>query len=194
MRVLLDDNLYVMAYTLESVDTQGNEVGEASGIEVSTPKDLDHFQQYFNYYHLVYNDVVFDYEKYEKEFNKIRVVLDDSGYVMSYATIGNLDNSIEVDRPNDLDYFAERYKAFCIGKKGELVFDEKKWVEVDEDNTNDSLRLQRERECFKYINRGQLWYASLTKDQLEELKKWYNDWLNVTENKKSVPTKPKWLN
>lgn len=194
MRVLLDNDNYVIAYTLEEVDTQCNKVGEASGVEVSIPKDLDHFQQYFNYYHLVYDDVVFDYEKYEKEFNKIRVVLDDNGYVSSFATIGNLDGSIEVNKPKDIDYFIERHQAFCLGKKGELVFDEKKWVEVDEDNTNDSLRLQRERECFKYINRGQLWYNTLTKEQLEELTKWYNDWLNVTGGKKSVPTKPKWLN
>lgn len=56
----------------------------------------------------------------------------------------------------------------------------------------EQLRMRRERECFPYINRGSLWYESLTDEQLEEFKEWYVAWLNVTETL-TVPDKPQWL-
>lgn len=193
MRVLLDNDNYVIAYTLEEVNTQGNTVGEASGVEVIPPKDLDHFQQYFPYYHLVFDDLVFDYDRYNAEYDKITVLLDKDNYVIGYTIIGNIEGGVEVDKPKDIDYFEQHYQGYFLGKNG-LEFDEKKSTIVDNELMLDNLRLQRERECFKYINRGPLWYNTLTKDQLEELQKWYNDWLNVTVGRKSVPTKPKWLN
>lgn len=194
MRVLLDNDNYVMAYTLESVDTQGNKVGEASGIEVAPPKDLDHFQKYFTYYQLVFDDLIFDYDKYNAEYDKLTVLLDKDNYVIGYATIGNIEGGVEVDKPKDIDYFEQHYQGYFLGKSG-LEFDEKKWAIADNELIIDNLRVQRERECFKYINRSQLWYDTLTKDQLEELQKWYNDWLNVTENinRKSLPKRPEWL-
>lgn len=54
------------------------------------------------------------------------------------------------------------------------------------------LREQREIECFSIINRGQLWYNSLTEEQLAELQVWYKAWLDVTETK-VVPEKLEWL-
>lgn len=54
------------------------------------------------------------------------------------------------------------------------------------------IRYLRERECFSVINRGSLWYDTLTDEQKEELKVWYHDWLDVTETK-IVPDKPIWL-
>ena len=54
------------------------------------------------------------------------------------------------------------------------------------------FRKQRETECFPIINRGKLWYNCLNSEQLAELKKWYHDWLNVTETL-VIPVKPKWL-
>lgn len=54
------------------------------------------------------------------------------------------------------------------------------------------LRLERESECFSIINRGQLWYDNLTLQQREELKTWYEQWLDVTETR-VMPTKPEWL-
>jgi len=56
-----------------------------------------------------------------------------------------------------------------------------------------NLRLQRETECFPVINRGQLWYGSLTAQQISDLQQWYNAWLNVTDTMQ-VPVKPIWLN
>lgn len=56
----------------------------------------------------------------------------------------------------------------------------------------EQLREQREIECFSIINRGQLWYNTLTTEQVNELNNWYRAWLDVTETK-IVPTKPSWL-
>lgn len=55
-----------------------------------------------------------------------------------------------------------------------------------------NLRNQREVECFPVINRGKLWYDNLTTEQIAELNKWYNAWLDVTETK-VIPNKPNWL-
>lgn len=84
-----------------------------------------------------------------------------------------------------------------IGVK--YCFDVENNCVVDYDNTQDleiqtmqELRLKREIECFPIINRGKLWYDKLTNSQLEELDKWYNDWLNVTETL-IEPSKPAWL-
>lgn len=60
------------------------------------------------------------------------------------------------------------------------------------ENKKNSLRLRREQECFSIINRGALWYARLSEEQVQELEQWYNDWLNVTETLE-VPEKPEWL-
>lgn len=54
------------------------------------------------------------------------------------------------------------------------------------------LRRRREIECFPIINRGQLWYETLTEKQKTELKEWYMAWLNITETL-VVPQKPEWL-
>jgi hypothetical protein len=54
------------------------------------------------------------------------------------------------------------------------------------------LRAEREKICFPIINRGKLWYDTLTFDQLVELKRWYWDWLDVTDTN-VVPVTPSWL-
>lgn len=56
----------------------------------------------------------------------------------------------------------------------------------------DYYRNRREVECFSIINRGNLWYANLTEEQILELDKWYKAWLDVTETK-IIPDKPEWL-
>ena len=55
-----------------------------------------------------------------------------------------------------------------------------------------NLRVERERECFPIINRGQLWYDTLNEQQMNELKQWYINWLDVTDTL-VVPNKPNWL-
>ena len=54
------------------------------------------------------------------------------------------------------------------------------------------LRLLRKKECFEYINRGSLWYDTLSQDQQDELQVWYKEWLDVTKTH-VIPETPKWL-
>lgn len=58
--------------------------------------------------------------------------------------------------------------------------------------TDDELRMMRRTQCFKYINRGTLWYDRLTEEQIAELDVWYDDWLDVTITR-VIPEKPEWL-
>lgn len=67
----------------------------------------------------------------------------------------------------------------------------------------EQLRYRREEECFPYINRGVLWYNTLTTEQQQqELNTWYQAWLNVpqayleikpTDIETIIPAKPNWL-
>ena len=84
-----------------------------------------------------------------------------------------------------------------IGKT--KCFDVKKQMVIDYDNSHivqqrtiNKLRRQREAECFPIINRGELWYNTLTEKQYGELQDWYQAWLDVTETL-VVPFKPIWL-
>lgn len=70
---------------------------------------------------------------------------------------------------------------------------------IDYDDSDDirmseirSLRCKRENECFSIINRGQVWYNTLTEIQKIELQNWYQNWLNVTKTL-IEPKKPEWL-
>ena len=54
------------------------------------------------------------------------------------------------------------------------------------------IRRKREKECFEIVNRGEIWYKKLKKEQKEELEVWYDKWLNATETK-TIPKKPDWL-
>ena len=56
----------------------------------------------------------------------------------------------------------------------------------------DALRVKREEICFAIVNRGQVWYESLTAVQRAELLLWYNAWLNVTETL-TIPDTPCWI-
>lgn len=57
----------------------------------------------------------------------------------------------------------------------------------------DFWRRRREKKCFPIINRGQLWYDSLTDVQKTELRAWYKAWLDITKTY-AEPVKPIWLN
>lgn len=54
------------------------------------------------------------------------------------------------------------------------------------------LRRRREEECFSIVNRGSLWYDTLTEEEKTELAGWYRAWLDVTETL-TVPDLPIWL-
>lgn len=66
-------------------------------------------------------------------------------------------------------------------------------IVISEKESLDVLRKKREEICFPIINRGKLWYDSLSSEQYQELKDWYKKWLDVTETN-IIPETPKWLN
>lgn len=55
------------------------------------------------------------------------------------------------------------------------------------------IRERRVKECFSVINRGKLWYDRLTYEQLADLKRWYQEWLDAPETL-MTPVYPTWLN
>lgn len=54
------------------------------------------------------------------------------------------------------------------------------------------LRIRRANECFTYIDRSVLWFDRLTDAQKEELRTWYQGWLDVTETR-TPPERPSWI-
>jgi hypothetical protein len=121
----------------------------------------------------------------------MKVILDKENYVLGYAFIGDLDNSIEVEDfefKHDCNYY--KYD------KGNIIYDKNRYdlaVKNDlEANVLEMIRLNRQSECFSIINRGKLWYDILTAKQIEELDEWYKAWLNAPETL-IEPDKPIWL-
>lgn len=110
---------------------------------------------------------------------------------------------MEYYKPYDYEKHKELAK-YC--NENNLIIDEDdekyfstKLIPSQEEILRD-LRYQREIECFSVINRGKLWYNTLTDEQLIQLQVWYTKWLNVTEdyNKQSdgsykIPNIPSWL-
>lgn len=54
-------------------------------------------------------------------------------------------------------------------------------------------RKRRAEICFPVINRGKLWYDTLTEAKLEQLENWYYAWLDVTATL-TEPSNLYWLN
>jgi len=123
----------------------------------------------------------------------MRVVLNEQGYVQDYAIIGEFGYpSVVVDSPSDFDDFEKNYRSYYLSEDNKLRKNDDKCAEIEDENMLGTLRSQREKDCFPYVNRGYLWYSKLTDEQKEELGVWYQTWLDVTETK-VVPEKPEWL-
>lgn len=115
----------------------------------------------------------------------------ENDYVKDFS-FSPLENGVVVSLDeNEFEQFDTNYQAYQL-IDGALVLDEQKQKEVWRKNKIALIREQREIECFPIINRGGLWYDTLTPEQIEELDKWYKAWLNATWTL-SVPKKPKWL-
>ena len=113
--------------------------------------------------------------------------------IKGYTIIGNpVDETcdfIEIDMPQE-----EITEDLMFSKyiDGEIILDEEMKATTQEAVLLNELRAQREIECFPIINRGALWYNTLTEEQEAELQVWYQAWLDVTETK-VIPEKPEWL-
>ncbi len=96
--------------------------------------------------------------------------------------------------------FLETDKKIVFGYDNKLYFEEDmlkdeyiaRKQEYEKQMHMLKLRQQREQECFSVINRGSLWYDTLTEEQKEELKIWYKAWLDVTETR-VIPEKLEWI-
>lgn len=121
----------------------------------------------------------------------MKVLLSEQGYVVSYALEGDLLDAVETEKPDDLSHFEEHFTAYQV-RDGIMVFDEGKDAQAQSEAAKAEYRRRRELECFPIINRGQLWYDTLSEGQLSELKNWYQAWLDGT-NTQTIPEKPEWL-
>lgn len=120
----------------------------------------------------------------------MKVTLDKNGYVREWALVGD-NGGVDVPEPEDLEGFmccATGYKVV----DGILQKDKDKDAYDREEMKKSSLRQRRKEECFSYVDRSQLWYATLSMKQLSELTAWYTAWLKVTDTME-VPERPKWL-
>ena len=105
----------------------------------------------------------------------------------SYQTFPETDDMVEIED----SLLRQIGKTKCFDVKKQKVIDYDNSAEIKERQIS-RLRKQREQECFPIINRGQLWYSTLTAEQYRELQVWYQAWLDVTETL-VVPEKPWWL-
>lgn len=121
----------------------------------------------------------------------MKVLLNEQGYVESYALEGELVDALETAELNDLSHFEKHFTSYRM-RDGTLVFDEGKDAQAQSEAAKAECRRRRELECFPIINRGQLWYDTLSEGQLSELKNWYQAWLDGT-NTQTIPEKPEWL-
>ena len=120
----------------------------------------------------------------------MKVTFDENGYVNGWCMVGD-NGGEEFDPPDDFDSFLDRFEAFKV-VDGKLVFDKEKADADSEQLEQATLRERREAECFSVVNRGWIWYSSLTLAQWRELRTWYLAWLNVTSTK-VIPERPSWL-
>lgn len=121
----------------------------------------------------------------------MQVLLNDKGYIASFAFVGNLVGGIDIPEPKDLAHFAEHFSAYKL-VEGVPIFDSEQETALLQAEAIADYRLLREQECFSVINRGQLWYDTLTDCQRQELKDWYRGWLDGTPTQ-TIPAKPEWL-
>ncbi len=122
----------------------------------------------------------------------MQIRLDDDGFVSEYATIGYVDDGIEIEMDDKaILEFENNWRAYKH-VDGELVYVDSKKIEVEQEQELLELRSRRELECFKKVNRGTLWLNTLTAEQISELDDWYHEWLNVTTTL-VVPEQPEWL-
>lgn len=121
---------------------------------------------------------------------KPQVKIDAEGYVEEITLAGNI-GGIEVELTGEVEDYLKNYRAYKF-VNGKLIKDLERLDFLLAEDKKNLLRRQRQLECFSIINRGALWYDTLTSSQKEELNIWYHQWLNVTDTL-VVPEYPSWL-
>ena len=123
----------------------------------------------------------------------MQVILNEQGYVKAYALIGSFGSDfVIVNEPENIGDFENNYRSYYLSDDNVLVKNDDKQKAIEDERELASLRSQREKTCFQYINRGYMWYSRLTDKQKDELETWYQAWLDVTETR-AIPEMPEWL-
>lgn len=120
----------------------------------------------------------------------MRITVDEKGYVTGWSIAGD-EEGILCQVPADFDRFAVFYQGYRL-ENGELREDSEALAALQEQHRKEEIRRQREDQCFPFINRGTLWYESLTQDQRTQLRQWYQAWLDAPETM-AIPKTPEWL-
>ena len=111
--------------------------------------------------------------------------------IVGYTLVGEpTDDNCEFIEVDDVEENEDLF--FSVFKDGKIVLDETLKANTLDAAKLAELRARREIECFNMVNRGQLWYDTLTVEQKNELNTWYLAWLDVTKTLE-VPVKPTWL-
>lgn len=119
------------------------------------------------------------------------ITVDKNNFVDSWAWAKNSPNMIEINNaliPKDWNQNAFQYK-YCDGK---LQYDYEGKAARDLEEKILRLRKDRALKCFSIINRGYLWYKTLSNKQMKELENWYAAWLDAPQTL-IEPKKPEWL-
>lgn len=87
---------------------------------------------------------------------------------------------------NENDCHIQEIEADKLGRRFQIVRN----PEID---VAQQLRQERVDVCFPIVNRGKLWYDSLSDEKLAQLQTWYLQWLDAPQTK-IRPKDLEWLN
>lgn len=120
----------------------------------------------------------------------MKIYIDENNYLKEWALAGD-NGGFECPDPEDIEDFRENWQIYYYdGEK--LIKNLELIPKFNLENQKEELRKNRNITCFPIINRGILWYNSLTEDQVSELNSWYQAWLDVTDTLE-IPEAPIWL-
>ena len=109
----------------------------------------------------------------------MKIQIDKNGYIQNFVIVGESSTcNIEVDEPED--FSIDRFQAWKYdGEK--LVYDIEQAKVLQAERNKDKIRFERQRVCFPVVNRGQFWYDTLTQSEKNEIREWYQQWLDAPE-------------
>lgn len=81
----------------------------------------------------------------------MKVLLNEQGYVESYALEGDLLDAVETEEPDDLSHFEEHFTAYQV-RDGTLAFDDIQAEAEQAQAAKDAYRKRREVECLSLIH------------------------------------------
>ena len=109
----------------------------------------------------------------------MKIQVNENDYVENYVILGEGSAChIEVEEPEG--FSPDNFQAWKYdGEK--LVFDESRAQDLQNESQKNEIREERMRKCFPIVNRGQFWYDTLTQSEKNEIREWYQQWLDAPE-------------